>query len=299
MFPKPLVIPALLAASVAVPYAATNGPEWAKDWSKNAKPPSALSGAASSSGSAADAQIQGVTAVPQGPNSTVYPTRTPIEGVPTYSIGQVMRMDVSKEWVYQRWARKSTSTSELNLFGVRVPLVTGTRMSDVAGSLTYYFGPDGVVHKLSFRGRTADTSQLIHEVARRYGLTRQPAPAGEQLYQLRRGADVISQLRTRPASVLWASSPHESFDVQLDLQRPDTGVPIVPSPVELPPEVTGATQAANSSGADAQSESSQASGSKEGEGANAKDKDGWKAFFPRSRVPKPQIESLDERRRMW
>ncbi|HMP07303.1 MAG TPA: hypothetical protein PJ982_13200, partial [Lacipirellulaceae bacterium] len=136
-------------------------------------------------------------ALPQivGPGGNLFPASRPLEGAPSYSLTEVLRFDVTKEWVYQRWPRKSTGLAELDLYGVRVPLVTGTQLTDLAGSLTYFFDYAGRVQRISFRGRTGDTTQLIYLAAQRFGLTAQPAlAAGEQLLEVRRGQDVISRV---------------------------------------------------------------------------------------------------------
>ena len=198
-------------------------------------------------------------------------------------------MDVTKEWVYQRWPRKSTSLAELDLYGVRVPLVTGTQTYDLAGSLTYYFGVDGRVQRISFRGRTGDTTQLVALVTQRYGLQPQPALAvGEQLFQLRRDDDVLSQLHTRPAPVLWASSPNDSFAVELDLQNPATARPLVLPAAPLPPL---AAPPAAPAGATRSSAATAAADAKDADAAPKEP--GWKAFFPRRRVPSGQIPNLN------
>jgi hypothetical protein len=193
-------------------------------------------------------------------------------------------MDVTKEWVYQRWPRKSTALSDLDLFGVRVPLVTGAQLHDLAGSLTYYFGVDGRVQRISFRGRTGDTTQVVALATQRYGLTPQPTlAAGEQLFEVRREADVISRLSTRPAPVLWASSPHDSFNVELDLQDPATGRPLAlpMAPLPAPTAQVGAATTGTSGGAAPEADSAEP------------EEPAWKAFFPRRSVPKGQLQNLD------
>ncbi|MEQ8211209.1 MAG: hypothetical protein RH917_15385 [Lacipirellulaceae bacterium] len=306
MITRTLAMPALLAASVAVPYVATQGTDGIpKPWGGESKPASvgaaelpALPGELPE-----EARRRQLASSPQGPGALLYPTETPLEGIPALAVEEVLRMDITKEWVYQRWARKSTTTSELNLFGVRVPLVTGTQLHDVAGSLTYLFGANGHVHRLTFRGSTGDTTQLVNLVTQRYGLQRQPTPiAGQQLYQLRRGNDVISELRTRPAPVLWESSPHQSFDVELTLQRPDTAHPLVRALPPLPKVDEAAIRAAEAKAAAERqaAEAKQYAAENLSPQEKAKRKEeGWKAFFPRSRVPKEQIDSLDTRRNLW
>jgi hypothetical protein len=227
-----------------------------------------------------------LAAPPVGPNPTLYPNATPLEGVPGYPLADVLRLDVTKEWVYQRWPRKSTALAELDLYGVRVPLVTGTQLHDLAGSLTYYFTPEGRVQLIRFRGRTGDTTQLVAIATQRFGLQRQSSvAAGEQLFQLRDGDKVLSSLRTRPAPVLWASMPHESFTVELDLQDPSTARPLAQGLPELPAPSEPQPAAANEPAAE------------ESADKVAKDDEpeepAWKAFFPRRRVPSDQLPNLD------
>ncbi len=289
MFSRVLGIPVLLAAAVGVPYVANKAPSLDGLWNATPatgtaprSPKSALSGLA--------ARRPGATAHLGGRSTSV-------------ALHEVLRFDVSKEWVYQRWARKSTALSELGLYGVRVALVTGTELQDVAGSLTYFFGKGGRVQRISFRGRTGDTTQLVQLAAQRYGLQRQPsAIVGEQLFQVRRGKQVFSELRTRPASVLWEDSPHDSFMVNLELQHSEATSPLpsqlLPLPVAQPqqqPKAAKSTdQEKKSELADAAEDASEDKTAKKGSGLEM-----WKAFFPRSRVPSEQVESLDKRGRFW
>lgn len=287
MISRTLAVPTLLAATVGGPYVATNAPQWAREWQTAA--PAAASGAAQpgSFGGATDPRrMESLTASPTGPGATLYPTATPLEGAPTYSLADVFRLDVTKEWVYQRWPRKSTALSSLDLFGVRVPLVSGTQLHDVAGSLTYFFGVDGRCHRISFRGRTGDTSQLLGVLAHQHGLQAYPTKvAGEQLLQLRRGSDVISECRTRPAPVLWSSSPHDSFSIELELQNPATGRPLSPqlAPIPPAPQATAAAPAKQAAAPAAQAAA-----------APPAESGGWRGYFSRLKPSFPDGLSFDE-----
>lgn len=154
------------------------------------------------------------------PGSQLYASPAPLEGTPRLTLEQVLRFDLTKEWVYRNWARKSTGLADSEFFGVRVPLVTGTGVADVAGSLTYYFDTQGEVQHIAFRGRTGDTTRLIEFLTRNYKFERATAPAGEQLYQVAISGGVQSELRTRPEAVLWSTAPHGSFAIALELARP-------------------------------------------------------------------------------
>lgn len=282
-----VAVPTLLVATVAGPYVATNAPQWSREWTAGLQ-----NGQAQSQplypGSQASSAAKGLPSLPnaqvgnsQSPLSQKPQQRTamPLEGALPTPLAEVLRFDVTKEWVYQRWPRKSTALSELDLYGVRVPLVTGTQLPDLAGSLTYFFDAGGRVQRISFHGRTADTTQIVNLVVQQFGLSPQPTPVvGEQLFRTMRGTDVLSELRTRPAPVLWSTSLHESFSVDLELQDPTTARPL---PMQKLPEV--------------KPEAAKAPATKNGEGGKAEEakSEGWKNWFPRSRVSKSQLRQLD------
>jgi len=318
MFSRTLAAPTLLVASVGVPYVASNAPEWSQQirgaatgLAQPATPQGGATAPALLSPNGQPGTPPGLQPLPsaaltaplQAPGAAVDPNQAPLEGIPAYSLGEVLRMDVSKEWVYQRWPRKSTALADLDLYGVRVPLVTGTQLYDIAGSLTYFFGVDGRVKRISFRGRTGDTTQIASIVHQRFGLVAQPTVvAGEQLLQLRRDEDVLCELRTRPAPVLWASSPHDSFTVELELQDPATAKPLATPMLNLPPTTAGqpAAQAGappGNAGATASANpANPAPSAKEAAAAEAAKPEplGWKAFFPRSRATTEQIRNLNQ-----
>lgn len=210
----------LLGAAVGVPYAVNNAPD---GW---------LPGG---DGAAAEtAAGPGGAPPPLGPDPVLFNGGRPLEGSRFQSLGHVLRMDVTKDWVYRHWPRKSTGLADPSLFGVRVPLVTGAGRADLAGSLTYYFNAQGQVDRLCFKGTTGDTRPLVHLVQSYYGLQRQtPESPGEQLYQARSGDKVVSQLRTFPEPVLWSSNPHNSFGVELELNRPGSGRYVEPPRPQL------------------------------------------------------------------
>jgi hypothetical protein len=302
MLSRKWAAPTLLAATVAIPYGASNA-GWLQQLRGTSSPLAATPKPPSFNFPTSPAAAPGATnpalvASPPGPNAALFPTRTPLEGVQSYSLADVLRLDVSKEWVYQRWPRKSTALSELDRFGVRVPLVSGTKLDDLAGSLTYFFDGNGRVQRLSFRGHTGDTTQVVAIVTQRFGLQRQAtAVVGEQLFQLGDGENVISQLRTRPAPVLWASSPHDSFSVELDLQDPAAARPLkspapaMPAAATLPPAAPAAAPASPT--VPPGTSPPPVANAAPAAATSSPPPSGWDALFPRSRVPKPQLENLE------
>ncbi len=303
MFSRVLGIPVMLAAAVGVPYVVSNGVNL------DSLMPSGSSAEAPTPKPSADdvvAQLHKAKTRPQlspGTGATLYPNETHVEGMAAMSLSDVFNFGVTKEWIYRNWSRKSTALSELGLFGIRVPLVTGTQIHDLAGSLTYFFGNDGRVHRISFHGTTGDTTQLVTLVAQYYGLRPQyTAIAGEQVFQVRRNNQVFSELRTRPAPVLWSSSPHDSFSVELELQHPQVQTPLPPRRIPLPETPTPTQQQANlgePQTATTQQTSTAKSEAQSKQAADGNSAENWEAFFPRSRVPKSQVNSLDRRGQMW
>jgi hypothetical protein len=178
-----------------------------------------------------------------------------------HRIQDVFRFDVSKEWVYQNWDRKSTGLGDPELFGIRVALITGTERTALAGSLTYLFDAQGRLEHISFRGRTADTTPLVQFLTQRYQFERMEGPAGEQLYQVRSGSSVYSELRTRPESVLLEAAPNGSIGVVLELGRPGSNRPLQPPVPHLDiPEVASQTPPAEAAADAANGESAKKPG---------------------------------------
>lgn len=252
MLGRPLILTGLLGAAVGVPMAVSNAPQ---DWNQG------FSNFGNAFGGGSNAQQQNAAPLydpynPQpiqqqryGPNSLIYDSPVPLEGLPSPSLAEALRMDVTSQWVYSRWARKSTGLADPELFGVRVPLVTGHAMTDLAGSLTYYFDEVGIVQKLKFHGRTADTTQLVALAQNYFGLQPQRGQPGEQLFETRVKEGVQSRLRTRPEPVLWATKPHDSFLVDMEINRPGSGRLVQEPPLQLnlppalaPPVVQATTQ---------------------------------------------------------
>jgi hypothetical protein len=172
-------------------------------------------------------QLQGSPGTSGAP---VLTNRVPANSTLFTSVDQVLRFDVTKEWVYRNWDRKSTGPTDVGLFSVRVPLVMAPRIYALAGSLTYYFNIQGQVEHISFRGRTGDSTQLVQFLTTTYQFQHIPSPTGEQVYQMQYEGQVQSELRTHPEAVLWANSPNQSIAVELELARPGSSRVLPPRP---------------------------------------------------------------------
>jgi hypothetical protein len=202
---KWLIIPLLLGA-VAVPYALFNGgiPQFIAGLGKGspAKPYDPL------------APQFALPSQPADPNS---PTAR-LEGPPVQDLAEVIRFDISPQWVGQYWSRVSTVTAEMELEGLRVPLVTGAKPDDLAGSLTYYFDKQHRLQRLTFHGTTGDERRLVALLTQAYGFKEQPALGG--MYVTAWNGKPTSVLRIDRPAVLLATAPNASRQITLEINRP-------------------------------------------------------------------------------
>lgn len=210
---RPTTLLMMLGASVAVPYAVGNHSQLLGTFSSSGK----SSGASLPSGVPGEDPLLATG----DPLAVLYPSGAPLEGPPAATLEEVFRFDVTREWVLSRWPRKSVVPGEDSLIGLRVPLVSGTSIDDVAGSLTYYFNAAGQVQHIAFQGTTGDPQRLVRLIVGRFSLLPQTsAMPGEHVYQKRWNGRPQSELVVRPAALIWSSSPHSTFDVELALERP-------------------------------------------------------------------------------
>jgi hypothetical protein len=146
---------------------------------------------------------------------------SPVERAPLPSLEEVLRFDATVEWVMQRWPRVSTGLQYMQLQGYRVPLMTGTGLSDVAGSLTYYFNAGQRVQRITFRGATGDPTRLVMLLTSRYHFARRLTnDPGVVLYEVVDSSNKpAGTLKIRSARVVKASEPHTRFEVDLAMNR--------------------------------------------------------------------------------
>jgi hypothetical protein len=160
------------------------------------------------------------TGIP-APALAIGPDSSPAETMPLPSLVEVLRLDVTVEWVLQRWPRVTTGLPQLQLQGYRVPLVSGTSVSDVAGSLTYYFNARQQVQRITLRGTTGDPSVLATILASRYRFTRRLTnDPSIVLYEAVDSSNrPVGSLKIRSAPVVQANHPHTRFLVDLVMDR--------------------------------------------------------------------------------
>ena len=148
--------------------------------------------------------------------------QTTLDGTPILPISQALDFGITPGWVIGRWPRVNACTARLQLKGYRVPLVTGTSSTDVAGSLTYYFNPAQQLEEIVFRGATGDPTRLIELLVRKFGFARRVTnDPGLIIYEVYDAAGKQRGVaRIRSAPVIEATEPLRRFEVELVIQRP-------------------------------------------------------------------------------
>jgi len=153
-------------------------------------------------------------------NGTISGTGTALVGGPIYDLREVLRFDISPEWVMSRFSRVTTVLADTELEGLRVPLVTGIGPADLAGSITYYFDASGKLQRVMLHAFTGDASRVVATMTQHYGLQAEPSlDAG--VYTRRWNAMPVHFLRLTRAPVVYSDALHHKLTVYLELNQPD------------------------------------------------------------------------------
>lgn len=143
----------------------------------------------------------------------------PLAGGPIPDFRDVLRFDITPDWVASHFARVTTVLSELQLEGMRVPIVTGTRSDDIAGSVTYYFRYDGRLQRVVLHGFTGDPNRLVKLMQEHYHM--QPrASLDTGVYTADWNGRPASVLKVTRAPVLYADAKLSQHTVFLELNQP-------------------------------------------------------------------------------
>jgi len=136
---------------------------------------------------------------------------------------EIFRFDLTADTVVRRWPLVATTTNQPELKGYRVPLVTGGRDHDLAGSLTYYFNAEQQVERIAFHGTTGDPRPLVQFLTRKFGFQAEPTnDAGLERYQVKSWGKEVSELRLQTAQLMDAMQPRRRYQIDLLIQRPKT-----------------------------------------------------------------------------
>jgi hypothetical protein len=140
---------------------------------------------------------------------------------------QIVRFDLTPDLITQNWSRVTTTQSENFLLGMRVAVVTGPEISDLAGSMTYYFDEQDQLQRISLQGFTGDASRLIAHCEQGYKLEKQ-ATLDAGMYIATWNGMPTSVLHVARAPVIRADSPRTQYYVTLEINRPSSRMQLSP-----------------------------------------------------------------------
>ncbi|HEY2826600.1 MAG TPA: DUF6690 family protein [Pirellulales bacterium] len=220
MFRKTVTAAGVFGAAIGVPYVASN-------WSQLKANVFGTGAPNSSAGSYQPISASGYSAVPELP--ALSPAGVPLgsglnpkaDETPIIEMTEAFRWEVTPQSVMSHWPRVSSGLPGENLQGMRVALISGLRMDDVAGSLTYYFTAAQKCAKITFSGTTGDPSRLVGLLVDRYGF--KPVGStdpGVMRYEIRWMGDAHSWLIIRPSAIVRSSSPYARYEVQASINDP-------------------------------------------------------------------------------
>lgn len=176
----------------------------------------AVDGATPPVGAADLSGISGMTNV----GAAGFSNGSALVGGPIYDLREVLRFDISPEWVTSRFSRVTTVLADTELEGLRVPLVTGIGPADLAGSITYYFDASGKLQRVMLHAFTGDASRVVATMTQFYGLQAEPSlDAG--VYTRRWNATPVHFLRLTRAPIVYSDALHHKLTVYLELNQPD------------------------------------------------------------------------------
>jgi hypothetical protein len=217
MFRRAFLTVAVVGAAVGVPYVASQWPQLKASVFGGGTAANSLQ-SATAYGALSAPQLPAVTpnGVPMGAGLNPQAYQSPMVDLP-----EAFRWDITPQWVLSRWPRVSSGLPGDNLQGMRVALISGMRMDDMAGSLTYYFNAQQKCGKITFSGTTGDPQRLITLLVDRYGFKPfASADPGVVEYQIRWNGEAHSKFTVRPAPIVRTSSPYERFLVQVSISDP-------------------------------------------------------------------------------
>lgn len=155
-----------------------------------------------------------------------------LTGTQITDLREVLRFDITPQWVPTRFSRVSTVLADMNLDGLRVPFVTGTNIGDLAGTLTYYFDRYQRLQRVSIHALTGDPNRIVETLRQFYQLQQEPALGGG-LYMIKWNGTPTSVLHIAPAPVIYANAEHSRYTVFLELNQPNVPFGLSPEAAQL------------------------------------------------------------------
>jgi len=153
-------------------------------------------------------------------------TTTSDFAAPLVPLHEVLRVDVTPDWVVSRWPRVATVVGDLEWSGMRVPLITGNNPSDFVGSLTYYFDGGQKLRRISLEGYAGDERPVVTLAMQQFGVLPEPSVSGG-LYAYRWNREPITILAVQYAAVVQADSAQQRH-IMLEVNIPSSGWRVSP-----------------------------------------------------------------------
>lgn len=142
-----------------------------------------------------------------------------LTGTTIDDLREVLRFDVSPQWVFSKFSRVTTILADTRLEGLRVPIVTGIHATDIAGTITYFFDQQGNLQRVMLHGFTGDPSKTVATMTEHYGLSRNPSLEAGVFTRAWNGQPVHF-LRLSHAPVVYSDAVHQKYTVFLELNQP-------------------------------------------------------------------------------
>ncbi len=220
-FQRPMGIVSLIGSAIVGPYFYFGGAEAPPTSSPpsaqaSADPTAYLKGNLGQPISAGDpASAYSVSTQPFPPQESA-PSLT---NAPVSDFREVLRFDITPAWIPQHFNRVTTVLADTRLDGLRVPFVSGTRSTDIAGSLTYYFDSQQTLRRIQLVGTCGDPTILVNLMLQYYHLHAEPSLGGH-LYTTRWNNRVTSVMQLSPAPVIYGHDAHSRYQIFLELNQP-------------------------------------------------------------------------------
>ena len=139
-------------------------------------------------------------------------------GPPGITLGDVLRFDITPNWLKQNWNRVTTQLTDPDLHGIRVPYCSGYDVHDFTGSLSYYFNRQNRVERITMFGFMGDAEPLAALLEQRFGFKRY-ASVGPGLYMLYQGDRPLGVLRIEDSTISQMQSG-QNYQVHVEINLP-------------------------------------------------------------------------------
>ncbi|MEZ6118204.1 MAG: DUF6690 family protein [Pirellulaceae bacterium] len=139
-------------------------------------------------------------------------------GGPIVPLPTAVDFGLTPSAVNSTWPRVSSQLAELDLRGLRVPLVTGTEIHDLHGSATYYFDRGQQLVRITLHGYTGDPGMLMGFLQNRFSMRQMASTGPTVMLSVNKEKKPLNVLLLKPASAL-SESRDERHEFYLELNH--------------------------------------------------------------------------------